>query len=166
MTASHASAVPPALGPTSRSLVALVGGLAVLLSSVNVLLGGTLPVDNPGLAMNRVAAASVAPSQDAAQDTGNPRFLFTAVDSIAVAHGGGSTLTHDHLGVAPSARFSTNADSRRQTNQTAAGLATELARGARAESAHLATVGIRWDDPRLLLLRTAAWSRERGRTNA
>jgi hypothetical protein len=167
MTASHTSAVPPALGPCSRSLVALVGGLAVLLSSVNVLLGGaTLPVDIPGVAVNRVAAASVAPIQDTAQDTGNPRFLFTAIDSIVVDHGGGPVLSHDHLGAAPSARFSPNAESRRQTNRTAAGLATELARGTRAESAHLATIETRRDDPRALLLRTAAWSRERGRSNA
>jgi hypothetical protein len=166
MTASHASAVPPALGLCSRSLVTLVGGLAVLLSSVNVLLGGaTLPEDIPGVAVNRVAAASVAPSQDTAQDTGNPRFLFTASDSSAVDHGGGPALTHDHLGAAPAARFSTNADSRRQTNRAPADLATELARGTRAESAHLATIETRWDDPRVLLLRTATWSRERGRTN-
>ena len=167
MTASHASAVPQALGPCSRSLVALVSGLAVLLSSVNVLLGGaTLPVDVPGAGVNRVAAASVAPNQDTAQGAGNPRFLFTASDSIAVDRGGGPALTHDHLGAAPAARFSTNADSRMQTNPTAAGLAIELARGTRAESAHLATIESRWDDPRALLLRTAAWSRERGRPNA
>jgi hypothetical protein len=172
MTASHASALPPALDPSRRSPVGLVVFLVVLISSVSLLVGGaTLPnplsllVDIPGVAVNRVAAAPVVPGRNTAKGTGDLRFHFTAIDSVAVDHGVASTMSHDHLGAAPSARFSTSADSRKQTNRASAGLATELARGTRAESAHLATIETRRDDPRALLLRTAAWSRERGRPN-
>jgi hypothetical protein len=172
MTATHDSALPPALDPSSCSLVALVVGLAVLISSINLFLGGatlpnplSLPGDIPSVVVNRVAAASVVPGRDAVQVTGDLRFLFTASDSTAADRGVGLvTITHEHLGAEPAARFATNAASRRQTNRTAAGLATELARGTRAESAHLASIETRWDDPRALLLRTAAWCRERGRT--
>lgn len=172
MTTTKDSALPPALGPSSCSLVALVVGLAILIRSASLLVDGatppdliSLPRDIPGVVVNRVAAASVVPGRDAVQVTGDLRFLFTASDSTAADRGVDLvTTTHEHLGAEPAARFATNAASRRQTNRTAAGLATELARGTRAESAHLASIETRWDDPRALLLRTAAWCRERGRT--
>ena len=126
----------------------------------------SLPVAIPGVGVNRVAAAPVVPGRDAVQGTGDLRLLFTASDSTAADHGVRPALTHEHHGAEPAARFSASADRRRQANRTAAVPAIELARGTRAESAHLATIEARWDDPRALLLRTAAWSRERGRTNA
>ena len=172
MTAMNASALPPAIGPSNCSLAAFVVGLAVLISSVSLLIGGaTLPdplsllLDIPGVAVNRVAAAPVVSSQDALQGAGNPRFFFTIIDSTAADHRERPAMTHDHLGAEPAARFSPSADNRRQTNRAPAGPAAELARGTRAESAHLATIETRRDDPRALLLRTAAWSRERGPTN-
>jgi hypothetical protein len=172
MTAMSAIALPPALARSNCSPAALVVSLTVLISSVSLLVGGaTLPdplwlsLDIPGVAVNRFAAAPVVSSQDAPRRTGDPRFLFMAIDSIAPDHGGGPAIAHDHLGAEPAARLSTSADNRRQTNRAPADPATELARGTRAESAHLATIEARQDDPRALLLRTAAWSRERGRTN-
>jgi hypothetical protein len=173
MTATKDSALPPALGPSSSSLVALVVGLAILIRSVSLLVGGaTLPhplslrVDFPGLVVNRVAAAPIVPGRDAVQGTGDLRFLFTASDSTPDRGASLAMTTNEHLGAKPAARFSTSADSRTETNRIAAGPASGLARGTRAESAHLATIETRWDDPRALLLRTAAWSRERGGTNA
>jgi hypothetical protein len=172
MTTTKDSALPPALGPSSSSLVALVVGLAILIRSVSLLVGGATlpdplspPVDFPGVVVNRVAAAPVGPDQDAVQGTGELRFLFTASDS-ATDHGVGPAMIREHLGAEPAARFSTSANSRTEINRIAAGPASELARGTRAESAHLATIETRRDDPRALLLRTAAWSRERGGTNA
>jgi hypothetical protein len=170
MTVINASALPTALGPSRCSLAALGVGLAVLISSVNLLIGGaTLPdplslsADIPGAAVNRIAAAPVVSRQDALQGTGDPRFFFTT-DSTA-NHAARPAITHDHLGAEPAARFSTSADNRRQINRAPASLATELARGTRAESVHLATIETRRDDPRALLLRIAAWNRERGSTN-
>ena len=162
MTAITDSALPPALGPSSYSLVALVVGLVALISSVSLLVDGamlpdqlSLPVDIPGVVVNRVAAAPIVPGQDAVQGTRDLGFLLAVSDSTAADHR-----------AEPGERVSTSADSRRQTNRTVARLATELVRGTRAESAHLATIETRWDDPRALLLRTATWSRERGRANA
>jgi hypothetical protein len=171
MTAIDASAPPPALGPSRCSPVALVVGLIVLVSTISLLVGSaTLPdlllplVDVPGVAVNRVTAAPVVLSRDGVKGTGDPRFLFTAIDSIAADLRVGPAMTHRHLGAEPIARLSTSADSRKQTNGTPASSVAELARGTRAESALLATIETRRDDPRVLLLRTAAWSRERGRT--
>ena len=124
-----------------------------------------VPVDIPGVAVNRVAAASVDLGQDAVQGSYDPCFLFTACDPIAADHRGGLAITNDHLGADPAVRFTTSVDSRRQTNRTPADPVTERARGTRAESALLAIIETRRDDPRALLLRTAAWSRERGRTS-
>ena len=172
LAASHGSALPPALTARSRSLVALIVGLVVVISSVSLLVGGatlpdplSLPVDIPGVAVNRVAAASVDLGQDAVQGSYDPCFLFTACDPIAADHRGGLAITNDHLGTDPAVRFTTSVDSRRQTNWTPADPVTERARGTRAESALLAIIETRRDDPRALLLRTAAWSRERGRTS-
>jgi hypothetical protein len=141
MTTTKDSALPPALGPSSCSLVALVVGLAILIRSVSLLVGGatlpdplSLPVDFPGVVVNRVAAAPVGPDQDAVQGTGELRFLFTASDSTAADRGVGPAMIREHLGAEPAARFATNAASRRQTNRTAAGLATELTRGTRGVS--------------------------------
>lgn len=166
--AIDASALPPALGPSNRSPVALVVGLAVLISSIRLLVGGatlpgplSLPVDLPGVAVNQ-AAAVVAPGREAVQGTGNSGFLLTAIDSTAADHRVGSAMTNDHLAAEPAAHFTTSAQSRRQTNRAPADPATELARGMRAESAHLATVETRQHDPRASLIRTAAWNRERG----
>ena len=173
MTAIDASAPPPALGPSRCSPVALVVGLVVLVSTISLLVGGaTLPdlllplIDVPGVAMNRVAAAPVVQSRDGVKGAGDPRFLVTAIDSIAADHRAGPAMTRRHLGADPIARFSTSADSRKQTKPAPADSAPELARGTRAESALLATIETRRDDPRVLLLRTAAWSRERGPTEA
>jgi hypothetical protein len=172
MTAIDASALPPALGASRSSPVAFVVGLGVLISTVGLLVGGaTLPdplsllVDIPGVPVNRVAAAPANSGQDTVKGTGDPLFLYTAIDSIAADRGVGPAMTHGHLGAEPVARSSTSADSRRQTRRAPADLATEVARGMRAESAHLATIETRRDDPRVLLLRTAAWSREHGRPN-
>jgi hypothetical protein len=172
MTTIDASALPTALARSNCSLAALVVCLIVLISSVSLLVGGatlldppSLSLDIPGVAMNRVAAAPVVSSQDAPRRTGDPRFFFTTIDSTAPVHGIGPAMVHDHLGVEPAARLSTSTDNRRQTNRAPADPATELTRGTRAESAQLATIEARRDDPRALLLRTAAWSRERGRTN-
>jgi hypothetical protein len=173
ITAIDASAPPPAPGPSSRSPVALVVGPAVLISSVNLLVGGaTLPdpvslsMGIPNVAVNRVAAAPVVPVRDAAPGTGHPRFLYTAISSTASDHGVGPAMTHERVAKEPTARFAASANGQRHTNRAPADPATELARGTRAESAHLATIETRRDDPRALLLRTAAWSRERGRSNA
>jgi hypothetical protein len=168
-----ASAPPPAPGPSSRSPVALVVVLAVLISSISLLIGGatlpdppSLPVDIPDVAVNRVAAAPVAPSRDAVRGTGDPRFPFTITDSTAAHHRVDLAISHVHLAAEPAAHFTTSAETRRQTYRAPADPATELARGTRSESAHLATIETRRNDPRALLLRTAAWSRERGLANA
>jgi hypothetical protein len=173
MTAITDSALPPALGPSSYSLVVLIVGLVALISSVSLLVDGamlpdplSLPMDIPGVVVNRVAAAPVVPGRDAVQGTGVLRFHVTANESTVADRGASLAMTHEHLGAVPAARVSTGADGRKQTNRTTADPAAELARGTRAESAQLATIETRWDDPRALLLRTAAWSRDRGRTNA
>jgi hypothetical protein len=172
MPAMDASALPPALDPSRCSLAAIVVGLACFISSVILLIVGaalpgplSLPLAIPGAVVNRVAAAPVVSSQDTLQSAGDPHVFFPAIDFKAADHGGGTAMTHDHLGAEPAARLSTSADNPSQTHRAATILAAELARGTRAESAHLATIEIRRDDPRALLLRTAAWNRERGRSN-
>ncbi len=172
MTAISALALPPTLGPRNRSLAALVGGLAVLISSVSLHIGGptltdpqSLPVIISCAAVNRAGAASMISSQDALQGTGDPRFLFTTLDSSAADHGSSPAMPRELLRTEPSAHFTASTDNQKQTNRAHVGPAAELARGTRAESASFATIETRRDDPRALLLRIAAWSRERGRTN-
>jgi hypothetical protein len=164
-----ASALTTALASSSRSPVAFVAGLAICISSVGLLCSGaTLPdplSHFPGVAANRVAVAPFIPSPDAVEGTGDPGFLFIAIDSTAANQGVGSAIAHDHPGAEPPALLTLSADNRRRTNWAIAGLATELGRGKRAESAHLATIETRRNDARALLLRTAAWNRERGRTS-
>jgi hypothetical protein len=63
------------------------------------------------------------------------------------------------------ARYGTGFAIRKRSAVAPSDLEMQLARGTRAESAQLATIETRRNDPRVLLLRTAAWSHERGRTN-
>jgi hypothetical protein len=141
ITVIDASTPSPAPGSSSRSPVALVVGLAVLISSVNLLVGGaTLPdplslsVDIPGVAVNRVAAAPIVPGRDVAPGMGDQRFLFTAISSTAADHGVGPAITNERLATEPTARFAASAGGQRQTNRAPANPATELARGTRRVS--------------------------------
>jgi hypothetical protein len=174
--AASTAAIDDSAEPTARcpscSPVALVVSLAALISSIGLLLGGamllgplSLPEEVPGVAVNQVAAASVDPGQNAAQATGDRHFPFTASDPITTDHRAGSVVTHDHLGAEPTSLVLPGSNGRRRFRPATGDLPTQLARGTRSESVHLAGIEARRDDPRAMLLRTAVWSRERGRTS-
>jgi hypothetical protein len=174
--AASTAAIDDSAEPTARNLSsspgALVVGLAAFVSSIGLLLGGAMPLDPlslpggiPGVAVNHVAAASVDPGQNAAQATGDLHVPFTASDPITTDHRAGSVVTHDHFGAESTGPVLPGSIDQRRSSPASGDLPTQLARGTRSESVLLAGIEARRDDPRAMLLRTAVWSRERGRTS-
>ena len=147
---------------------ALVVGLAMLLLSVQVLLLGTGGQDPLATLLNgpaaRAAWATAAPFDGrrvAAPAARSPRVHIAAGDPLAADHRSGSGTTPDAVAANPIGPMLPEHDGRRRPSGAFGDLVTALERGTCAESAHLATIETRRDDPRLELLRTALWSRER-----
>jgi hypothetical protein len=123
---------------SSRISVSLVGGLATLIFSFIVLSGGTvLPTfkSHPVIVPAEAAVQTAAAPDDAGYDaTGLPRSPGHLLSTV-------NRLTADRPSPAPTT-----------AHLTGANVETTLARGTRAESAHLATIvlkpdgrDVRWD---------------------
>ena len=153
---------------SSRTPMALVMSLAILIIGFSVLFGTEVwdlaahPRADPAAGATRAVAILLASGYDAGRATGPSHLRSTAGDSLPANHRSESVAAHDAIGVAQGRPVRPGADSRRWAWAVTAALEMELARGTRAESTQLATIAMRRDDPRMVLLRTAVWSRERG----
>ncbi len=144
------------MSPIQRSRPALSVFAAVL--GVALCAAVAVNAEDEGPAAAQVRAAE---EQAPTRASGPPRLRSTAGDAPPAARRSGSVTAHEAVGGDPIGRVRPGSDGPTWSRAVAGDLAMELARGTRAESAHLATIGARADDPRLALLRLAVWSRER-----
>jgi hypothetical protein len=162
MTATRASAQPTRLDRNSRSLAAFVLGLVAFISGFTMLFIGAAPPDlqsHPiavlAAAANRMDPAPAFKPLDAARAAGGPRLLTASSEPRSAVRSGGATMTHDVLAAGQISAVHPDLDIRGQSPRLSPCLKTDLERGTRAESSHLATLPLR-RDPREALITLAA----------
>src|SRR5215212_12005471 len=150
MATIYASASATARAPSARSPVALITGLAALGIGFAMLLGAAVQPNSESHsvmvraeAANRPATGQDAVGQDTARANEDWR-LLRASRAIAFAGRRGVPITmHDPFEAEQVGPVRPDADSHMRTAAPSGCLESELARGARAESAQLATIPLR-----------------------
>jgi hypothetical protein len=162
MTAIRASTPATALDPYSRSPVAFVLGLVAFISGFTVIVAGAVlpdltshPVAVLATAANQAAAAPIAVRQDVARVPEDPHLLPASSDPSSTTRRSGLITTQDHRNAEQIAPVRPGPDIRGQSPRLSPCLKSNLERGTRAESAHLATIPLR-RDPREALITLAA----------
>ena len=163
MTAIDASAPVTALDPNSRYPVMLVVGLVAFIFGFTVLVAGAVlpdltshPVTVLATAANQAATAPIAVRQDIARVPENPHLLPASRDSGSTARRTGPIMTQDHRNAEQIAPVRSGHDIRGRSPRPSPCLETDLERGTRAESAHLATIPLQRDPREALLVLAAA----------
>jgi hypothetical protein len=162
MTAIRPLAPATALDPYSRSPVAFVLGLVAFISGFTVIVAGAVLPDLTShpfavltTAANQAATASIAVRQDAVRVTEDPHLLPASSDLGSAARQAGPIRTQTHRNAEQIAPVRLGLDIRGGVSRPSPCLKSDLERGTRAESAHLATIPLQ-RDPREALITLAA----------
>jgi hypothetical protein len=163
MTATRASSQLTRLGRNSRSTAAFVLGLVAFISGFAMLFIGAVlpdlqshPVAVLAAAANRVDPAPVFNPQVVARAAGGPRLLAASSEPRSAVRSGEATMTYDDLAAGQIFAVHPDPDIRAGSPRLSPCVKIDDERGTRAESAHLATIPLKWDPREVLIALVAA----------